>query len=124
MKRLDKDISVFVYGSLRKGLGNHSLLSSCGPGVLCKTTKLYTMYSLGSFPAISQKESYPIIGEYYMVSEDILSRLDFLEGHPNFYNRQCINTTIGLAWAYFIHDGFLIKNAPLSHGDWKVHRCS
>jgi gamma-glutamylcyclotransferase (GGCT)/AIG2-like uncharacterized protein YtfP len=36
-----------------------------------------------------------IIGELYLVSEDVLKRLDTLEGHPHHYNRTLVQIENG-----------------------------
>ena len=92
---------VFVYGSLKKGFGNNYHLQEnaeyLGDFV---TEPIFTMYSLGGFPAIREKGRTPITGEVYRVGS--LSSLDRLEGHPTFYKRQEISTPYGKAWVYIL----------------------
>ena len=89
---------VFVYGSLRKGMYNHSLLGcsiDCGTWRTCEE---YYMVGLASnaFPYVTpfpifQVESTRIVGELYLVAEDVLKRLDILEGHPHHYTRVIVS---------------------------------
>ena len=78
---------VAVYGSLRKGFGNHGLLEDSiyvGEGI---TEARYTMLHLGGFPGVVKKGNTSITVELYDVDDETLRRLDRLEGHPNFYER-------------------------------------
>lgn len=85
---------IFVYGTLRKGQGNHGLLLSpttrdLGPAV---TLDAYQMISLGGFPGVRHPDppgspASPIVGELYEVDDETLARLDLLEGYPRFYER-------------------------------------
>ena len=96
---------VFVYGTLRSGFGNHSLLSSSkflGKG---KTRKKYALYQVG-IPFLVENESHKqIVGELYSVSSRVLLGLDMLEGHPKWYQRKkstiIVNGKNYRAWIYF-----------------------
>ena len=78
--------TVFVYGTLKQGHGNHMLLKDAeyiGPA---KTvTSKYTMYHLGGFPGVKEGGTDTITGEVYKVNDYILTQLHRLEGHPTFY---------------------------------------
>jgi len=95
---------VFVYGTLKKGYPNSYLLENSKLLGSFKTKPVFTMYSLGAFPAISLVGETSISGEVYSVDEDTFSRLDRLEGYPSFYNRAKIDTEFGEAWVYFLED--------------------
>jgi len=96
---------VFVYGTLRSGFGNHSLISSSkflGKGI---TKKEYALYQMG-IPFLVEDESHKqIVGELYSVSSHVLQNLDMLEGHPSWYQRKkstvVINGKNFRAWIYF-----------------------
>lgn len=81
--------TVFVYGSLMKGFGNHVLLKE-STFVSSATLSGMLMYSLGGFPAILPrgKRTDIVYGEVYEVDDETLAALDRLEGHPRFYERQ------------------------------------
>ena len=108
---------VAVYGTLRRGYGNHRLLASSkylGPA---KTKG--TMYSLGPFPAISLHGNTDVQLELYEVDQPTLQSLDHLEGHPRFYQRQKTNTSAGPAWIYTMdHDEQLSSHRVVVSGDW------
>lgn len=95
--------TVFVYGSLKKGFGNHRFLSDqemLGKGYV----EGFEMYSLGRFPGIKEGQG-RVVGELYRVDEDTFRALDRLEGHPVMYQRQLnlVTTDEGdkvEAWVY------------------------
>lgn len=100
MEVYEANDKVFVYGTLKKGFGNHRLLKDAE--FICEdmTKPLYTMYSLGGFPAIQQGGDTSIIGEVYKIDKDTLAHLDVLEGYKagrdcNMYERRITVTKQG-----------------------------
>jgi gamma-glutamylaminecyclotransferase len=101
-------IPVFVYGSLRSGAWNHFILKDSfflGGGV---TEERFLQGATG-YPVILKGgrmcDQYRVKGELYEVSEEVLSDLDKLEGHPTFYRREQRQIMFGdgksrLAWVY------------------------
>ena len=109
---------VAVYGSLREGFGNHSLL---GDSQLKSEEVLegeYTMLHLGGFPGVVLEGTTPITVEVYEIDEDTFSRLDMLEGYPSFYNRKQVETRAGMAWIYYLHCNDEWTNTFVPSGDW------
>ena len=86
---------MFVYGSLRKGFGNHYLLERSNYLGEALTDAAFTMLHLGGYPGVVRAGSTQILGEVYEVDDKTLSRLDRLEGHPSFYRRTPIRVTEG-----------------------------
>ena len=84
-------MKAFVYGSLKKGHWNNSVLGDSeflGRG----TARGYDLVDLGSFPAV-YRASYNgdkklVSGELYQIDEGTLERLDWLEGNGSFYQRE------------------------------------
>jgi len=116
-------IRVFVYGSLLTGLSNHRVLAGAKlieageKDIHCK------MVSLGAYPALIQTSlENSITGELYEVDEEGLQRLDYLEGHPNFYKRIQVDGV----WVYFLnreHD--INRYTVIDSGDWRAfHKVS
>ena len=91
---------VFVYGTLKRGHGNHLLL--CASRFLgeCHTPPVYSLHDLGFFPGLVSGGQTSITGEVYEVNDDTLEALDVLEGYPRFYDRELIDTPYGAAWVY------------------------
>lgn len=93
-------IPVFVYGTLKRGYRNHRLLtvgyyqgsdqrtviSSLGPA----TMKGYTLLQIpsGGFPCAVPARGGRVHGELYLVSPDVMRKLDLLEDAPNMYRRE------------------------------------
>jgi len=105
---------VFVYGSLKKGFGNHSVLGSSR--LVSESVTVDAAYDMGSFrayPACVKNGENVIHGEVYAVNRNTMRNLDRLESNGVFYNREQVdvrllneNKTVK-AWVYF-----LIDNAP------------
>jgi len=85
---------VLVYGSLKKGFGNHHILENARFLGKAVTSPEFTMLHLGGFPGIVRGGETAITGEVYEVDAATLRRLDRLEGHPNFYRRDVIAVTM------------------------------
>lgn len=72
---------ILVYGTLRSGEGNHSLM---GNSKLLDIIRLrgYVMYTNGGFPysVPVDDDNKSIVGEIYHVNKAVLSDLDSLEG--------------------------------------------
>lgn len=109
---------VAVYGSLRKGLGNHRVLRD---SVLLgqDTISGWAMFSLGAYPAINKaSEDHKIVIEVYRVQNDAVGvGLDNLESYPMYYDRTKVQTAYGEAWIYFQH-GALPEHKRIPSGDW------
>lgn len=120
---------VAVYGTLRKGSGNHFLLEN-DESVFRGTERIsgWEMFYYGSFlsfPWIKPTEDIgsSIVVEVYEVSDDVMEDLDSLEGYnPNnpkeFYDRTQVETQHGMAWIYFMEDG--PKHYPIPTGDYMM----
>lgn len=109
---------VFVYGSLMFGFGNNWLLRNSKFVGVAKTASKFTLISLGPFPALLRDGRTSVTGEVYEVNDKTLQRLDHLEGHPTFYCREYIDTTVGNVYAYLLqnadrHCGIVVS------GDWR-----
>jgi len=111
---------VFVYGSLKRGFGNHQLLEESEFIGHHITEPLYEMRSLGGYPGVLLNGDTPISGELYRVDEATFQRLDRLEGYPRFYQRLQIPTKEGYAWMYFLANEERYKDDPIvESGVWE-----
>lgn len=85
-------IKLFVYGTLKKGKCNHSVLGQAkflGKG----TVVGYDMYSNGYYPyaMFTGSNSRCISGEVYEIDDVSFKRCDQLEGYPRHYDRTMVN---------------------------------
>lgn len=82
---------LFVYGTLKKGFGNHVLLDGCRFMQEATTKPFYRLYDCGPYPClVKAKQGRAISGEVYEVDDATLKRLDRLEGVPFLYQRDTI----------------------------------
>jgi len=122
---------VFVYGSLKQGFHNYHLLQVAGVRHMgemgetaCAATARaeFAMMDLGSYPGVCRVEhgGIAIHGEVYMVTDEVLARLDRLEGHPNYYRREPVEVTgYGECLMYILNpDSGRIKAPLVASGDW------
>lgn len=103
-----KTNKVFVYGTLRKGNSLRGLdkLGAEFVGDATTTEAWYDMVDFGPFPAVVPGGESYVAGEVWKVNAEIMERLDYIEGYPDFYKRQIVETTVGPAWMYYLTDGF------------------
>lgn len=121
---------VFVYGSLKRGFGNHGLLEhSKYVGITETVYHNFRMHPLlGSFPAVTAciDDGFAIMGELYEVDLPTLKRLDMLEGNGSLYIRRLVSVFSGNdiveAWMYLMpEDDKLIDNNVVYRKDQYVH---
>ena len=99
---------VFVYGSLKMGFGNHSVLGEDADflGTYNTDDDHYLMCSYKAYPAVLDmgegEDWYKIEGELYEVNPLTLLHLDRLEGNGSFYQRKEIRLDghDDLVWMY------------------------
>ncbi|SEQ47964.1 gamma-glutamylaminecyclotransferase [Ectothiorhodospira magna] len=101
---------VFVYGTLKRGHGNHRVMQRAAGEFIGEaiTVERFPLVVDGlPYLLDSSGEGHHVIGELYRVSDDAgWSYLDRLEGHPTFYRRRVISCEVdGVvmdAWVYFL----------------------
>lgn len=110
-KKDSKGIRVFVYGTLKQGHGNHRayLEGNSGAHFLgrCYIDGAYGIADLGYFPCVVKTKDgvdRKVVGEVYVVDSNTLDSLDCLEGHPDWYRREQVDTPWKKAWCYFMPD--------------------
>ena len=99
---------VFAYGTLKNGFYFHDEYLGGDKSVFggpARTTNEYTLYVDGMPHMVREAGEHGVKGELYEVDDDVLAKLDSLEGHPVVYKREIIevldetgNKT--LAWSY------------------------
>lgn len=115
--------TVFVYGSLMRGFGNHRLLAGAmylGPA---RTRPEFRMHSLGGFPGMVAGGTQSVMGELYVVDDETtLGELDALEGHPRFYQRTPIVLSDGTHAETYLLPASRVRRLPVvKSGNWRDH---
>lgn len=101
---MNATILVFVYGTLRKGFGNHRRLGDCAlayKGAFWQEG--FKMIDLGAFPGAvktDNPEDMIWVEAYQVDMPTLIHSLDVLEGHPRFYERIKTHSGIGTGWIY------------------------
>lgn len=113
---------VFVYGTLRRGEGNHDLLATAEFLGMARTAADFLLFDLGAYPAVVAQpagQGIAIVGELYAVDEATLAQLDALEEHPDYYVRHEIELPGGpTAWIYVLDAAEVSGAKPIAGGDW------
>lgn len=124
MKQQEEVNLVAVYGSLRKGMGNHSYLTHCKYVGDFNSEPIYDMYSVsGAYPALVSEGNTSINMEVYQVSKQIQFVLNRLEGYQgignpdNLYDRVIIDTPYGKAYLYLFNMS-VSRMVQVESGDW------
>lgn len=119
---------MFVYGSLKFGYGNHSLIRE-GNGVFIGEAVTVDsdldMLSMSAFPAVFRGGEHQIAGEVYAVGNACLASLDRLEGNGHFYTREevlvQVHNRFGLGMTDFTVPAWIyMVDAPSGNeGSWR-----
>lgn len=129
-------LPVFVYGTLRNGLGNYEWCLRGRTTKEIQGTIKGVMYSAGGFPAVVPGDE-RVVGELMYIPDDIYKAtmidLDGLEGYDpnspatNMYERVVTEVTLEngekvKAYTYHWSMGEWGIHTHLAHGDWKKYR--
>jgi gamma-glutamylcyclotransferase (GGCT)/AIG2-like uncharacterized protein YtfP len=130
-----KNLPVFVYGTLRKGFGNHSRYLEGRTTAEIEAVTTGTMFSVGGFPALIESPSRVIKGELIFIDEkkydEVLRSLDFLEGYRphnlemSMYLRKKVEILVAgklvESWVYYWNRS--VKGLQLiESGCWKEYK--
>lgn len=118
-------ILVAVYGSLRKGLGNHRLLENAKYLGDFQSEPVFSLYSLGGYPGLKTNGTTSVTMEVYEVTPIEANRIDQLEGYTpgreaTFYDKIPIDTPYGKASVYTYVDK-IPESRLVESGDWKQY---
>ncbi len=109
---------VFVYGTLKRGFGNHHWLAGA-PFLGEAELHDVVLHDLGPFPMAVPGEG-TVRGELYAVDADGLARLDRLEGYPRLYDRRPLPLVDGrCAWVYLGRPHQVRHVAAIADGCWR-----
>jgi gamma-glutamylcyclotransferase (GGCT)/AIG2-like uncharacterized protein YtfP len=124
------NVTVFVYGTLKKDEGNYSLMQHIKGKFVGydSITGRFRMTGEGhGFPKVChtpQMSEMKIYGQVFEIPPDGLPALDGLEGHPRWYKREKLRTDkLGRrAWIYLMPEEVYRKNADNTVVDnmWRI----
>ena len=127
-KVIPKTVLFAVYGTLKKGHGNHGRIKGEGVEFMgnFKTEPKFTMESRGGFPAVYCTGDTSINCELYKVSNPLVIRQVYaLEGYSgvqgsqeNWYDVETIETPFGKASMFVFRNGNPNKNSIVTSGNW------
>lgn len=93
---------LFVYGTLRQGGRNHSLIKDQVFVRVCRTQPWYRLVDLGPYPGLLPEGECSVVGELWAISPDRWPRLDRFEGVPTLFDRREVTLDdSSVAEAYF-----------------------
>lgn len=116
----EQKVHIFVYGSLKQGFTNHErFLADC--------TKIRDawihgkMFDCGAFPAVIDDPDVKstVQGEVFEIPVSRLKDLDWLEGHPDMYQRQTRHTLAGNPVLVYIFQQPTKDMLQIPEGIWK-----
>ena len=117
--------TLFVYGSLLEGLGNHRYLKDARLVRHARTAPAYTLVSLGGFPGLLEGGTMRVLGEVYEVDDETLAAVDRLEGHPSYYERVPVRLERRFrAEGYVLRRGGAASHPIVEGGNWRRYLCA
>lgn len=114
---------LFVYGTLVEGEDRHGLLKRARCLGEAWTAPRYTLFDLGSCPAMTFGGRTAVRGELYEVEGPVMMALDRYEWHPRYYRRETVPLHHGgRATAYLVAPGRIRGVPRIASGDWRERR--
>ncbi len=87
--RTSTTLTLFVYGTLKRGGRNHALLAGQEFLGLARTAPRYRLFGRRSYPClIEDSNGYAVEGELWRIGEAALPGLDEYEGAPLLFERR------------------------------------
>jgi gamma-glutamylaminecyclotransferase len=111
--------TIFVYGTLKRGCRNHSVLQSAEFAGTAWTEPGYRMVHCGEYPGLVRAErGEAVCGELYRLDEALLTALDRFEDAPNEYERVTIKLSDGREAQAYLYRGD-VAHLPACGPVWK-----
>jgi gamma-glutamylcyclotransferase (GGCT)/AIG2-like uncharacterized protein YtfP len=124
------EVRLFVYGTLRKGESNHLfyLQGALEEGIT--RVNGFSMFALRGYPFVLPDPTGSIEVESYLVTTDMLERIDLLElflgaGNPeNEYERIEVTAQNGLTGFLYVYADATNADTryPIENGNWPEYR--
>lgn len=131
-----------VYGSLRQGMSNNTLLKDSLLVSITKEVLYFIMVDLGGFPGLvpsnrfhheqlydafgSVPDKQEILFELYQVNAEIYKEVERLEGFPSFYQKHPFIPRVAGGEIYETYvlledNNYYSNNKIVKSGDWKTY---
>jgi gamma-glutamylcyclotransferase (GGCT)/AIG2-like uncharacterized protein YtfP len=113
------EVTLFVYGSLKRGFCHHARLQGAVFEGEAITEPHYGLVLLGDYPALYSGGGKRVRGELYRIKAELLTELDQFEDCPNVYQRESIALQDGSrAFAYLIDAERAQRCTPIESERW------
>lgn len=111
---------MFVYGSLKKGFFNHSLIEANPRNKLIRKGFVvgYNLYALWSYPGVKPASSKDkVFVELYSLSDEVFDRIDRMERVAG-YTPVEVEDDAGKKGIIYIYNGEVKEENIVSFGNW------
>jgi len=112
-------VTLFVYGSLKRGFANADRLDGAVFVRRARTAPGYRLHVVGGYPALVAAGGGVVCGEVYGVTVEHLAALDAFEGVPSLYERASVELDDGeTAEAYVMSEARVSGYAIVPGDEW------
>ncbi len=113
------EMLVFVYGRMKQGGADHSVLAESQYLGQAVTAPVYDLLDLGGLPGLTTDGGMAVHGELYAVNERTLTSLDEFEDHPDTFHRDNLLLADGReVLGYVLPPTQAVGFPRLSSGSW------
>jgi gamma-glutamylcyclotransferase (GGCT)/AIG2-like uncharacterized protein YtfP len=124
LREVDNMPYLFAHGTFRKGGRNNNLIESAISLGHAVTEQDYALYTIKGKPVVTKLPQTKIKGEVYAVSDEALTLVDRLEGHPRINKRDLVPVKLEdgntvEAWLYF-HIQPLRESVLIESGEYPI----
>lgn len=115
-----REVRLFVYGSLLTGEPGHNLLEGSTLLGLARTAPQFYLVDLGQYAALVPGGTSSVVGELYSISAQMRRRIDVERQVPVLFERRPVALDDGTEVdAYVMSFDKVRGRRRVAHGDWK-----
>lgn len=114
----EREVKLFVYGTLRKGQPAHHLLGGAELVARARTEACFRLIDMGGYPALVRDGDCAVAGEIYEIDPELLPELDRYEDVPELYERVTLEIGGMAAETYLLRPEHAGDRPELPGGDW------
>ena len=110
---------LFVYGTLRAAHPNSARFGLAGSCDVITNVVLpgFNIYDLGAFPGIKPGDG-SVVGDLFMVPDELWDRLDAYEGVPHLYTRETVDIAGHEGVQVYVYGYDVDNRQAIATGDW------